>query len=143
LNVNEQLAKPLNDMIRGAQIQMPEQIREMVEEGLKNTRTSWDAISSSLNDAAAVQTNATQALGDQVVSNMTTNIDATLDAVQALTKARTLSDVQSIQANFVQDHMTRSMKQWNEWMSLSMKIGESAAATVSSMASAATRTAKR
>lgn len=141
--MNEQLAKPLNDMIRGAQIQMPEQIREMVEEGLKNTRTSWDAISSSLNDAAAVQTNATQALGDQVVSNMTTNIDATLDAVQALTKARTLSDVQSIQANFVQDHMARMMKQWNEWMSLSMKVGENAATTVSSMATAATRAAKR
>ena len=141
--MNEQLAKPLNDMIRGAQIQMPEQIREMVEEGLKNTRTSWDAISSSLNNAAAVQTNATQALGDQVVSNMTTNIDATLDAVQALTKARTLSDVQSIQANFVQDHMARMMKQWNEWMSLSMKVGENAAATVSSMATAATRAAKR
>jgi len=141
--VNEQLAKPLNDMIRGAQIQMPEQIREMVEEGLKNTRTSWDAISSSLNDAAVVQTNATQALGDQVVSNMTTNFDATLDAVEALTRARTLSDVQSIQANFVQDHMARMMKQWNEWMSLSMKVGENAAATVSSMATAATRAAKR
>ncbi len=141
--MNQQLAKPLNDMIRGAQIQMPEQIREMVEEGLKNTRTSWDAISSSLNDAAAVQTNATQALGDQVVSNMTTNIDATLDAVQALTKARTLSDVQSIQAKFVQDHMARMMKQWNEWMSLSMKVGQDTAATVSSMATTATRTAKR
>jgi hypothetical protein len=141
--VNQQLAKPLNDMIRGAQIQMPEQIREMVEEGLKTTRTSWDAISSSLNDAAAVQTNATQALGDQVVSNMTTNIDATLDAVQALTKARTLSDVQSIQAKFVQDHMARMMKQWNEWMSLSMKVGQDTAATVSSMATTATRTAKR
>ena len=141
--MNQQLAKPLNDMIRGAQIQMPEQIREMVEEGLKNTRTSWDAISSSLNNAAAVQTNATQALGDQVVSNMTTNIDATLDAVQALTKARTLSDVQSIQAKFVQDHMARMMKQWNEWMSLSMKVGQDTAATVSSMATTATRTAKR
>ncbi len=141
--MNQQLAKPLNDMIRGAQIQVPEQIREMVEEGLKNTRTSWDAISSSLNDAAAVQTNATQALGDQVVSNMTTNIDATLDAVQALTKARTLSDVQSIQAKFVQDHMARMMKQWNEWMSLSMKVGQDTAATVSSMATTATRTAKR
>ncbi len=141
--MNQQLAKPLNDMIRGAQIQMPEQIREMVEEGLKNTRTSWDAISSSLNNAAAVQTNATQALGDQVVSNMTTNIDATLDAVQALTKARTLSDVQTIQANFVQDHMARMMTQWNEWMSLSMKVGENAAATASSMATAATRAAKR
>ena len=141
--MNQQLAKPLNDMIRGAQIQMPEQIREMVEEGLKTTRTSWDAISSSLNNAAAAQTNATQALGDQVVSNMTTNIDATLDAVQALTKARTLSDVQTIQANFVQDHMARMMTQWNEWMSLSMKVGENAAATVSSMATAATRAAKR
>ena len=141
--MNQQLAKPLNDMIRGAQIQMPEQIREMVEEGLKTTRTSWDAISSSLNEAAAVQTNATQALGDQVVSNMTTNIDATLDAVQALTKARTLSDVQGIQAKFVQDHMARMMTQWNEWMSLSMKVGENAAATVSSMATAATRAAKR
>ena len=141
--MNQQLAKPLNDMIRGAQIQVPEQIREMVEEGLKNTRTSWDSISSSLNDAAAVQTNATQALGDQVVSNMTTNIDATLDAVQALTKARTLSDVQGIQAKFVQDHMARMMTQWNEWMSLSMKVGENAAATVSSMATAATRAAKR
>jgi hypothetical protein len=130
-------------MIRGAQIQMPEQIREMVEEGLKKTRTSWDAISSSLNDAAAVQTNATQALGDQVVSNMTTNIDATLDAVQALTKARTLSDVQSIQAKFVQDHMARMMKQWNEWMSLSMKVGQDTAATVSSMATTATRSTKR
>lgn len=141
--MNQQLAKPLNDMIRGAQIQVPEQIREMVEEGLKNTRTSWDAISSSLNDAAAVQTNATQALGDQVVSNMTTNIDATLDAVQALTKARTLSDVQSIQAKFVQDHMARMMKQWNEWMSLSMKVGQDTAATVSSMATTATRSTKR
>jgi hypothetical protein len=141
--VNEQLVKPLNDMIRGSQIQMPEQIREMVEEGLKNTRTSWDAISSSLNNAATVQTNATQALGNQVVSNMTTNIDATLDAVQALTKARTLSDVQTIQANFVQDHMARMMTQWNEWMSLSMKVGENAAATVSSMATTATRAAKR
>ena len=141
--MNQQLAKPLNDMIRGAQIQMPEQIREMVEEGLKKTRTSWDAISSSLNDAAAVQTNATQALGDQVVSNMTTNIDATLDAVQALTKARTLSDVQSIQAKFVQDHMARMMKQWNEWMSLSMKVGQDTAATVSSMATTATRSTKR
>ena len=141
--MNQQLVKPLNDMIRGSQIQMPEQIREMVEEGLKTTRTSWDAISSSLNDAAAVQTNATQALGDQVVSNMTTNIDATLDAVQALTKARTLSDVQTIQANFVQDHMARMMKQWNEWMSLSMKVGQDTAATVSSMATTATRTAKR
>jgi len=141
--VNQQLAKPLNDMIRGSQIQMPEQIREMVEEGLKNTRTSWDAISSSLNNAAAVQTNATQALGDQVVSNMTTNIDATLDAVQALTKARTLSDVQSIQAKFVQDHMARMMKQWNEWMSLSMKVGQDTAATVSSMATTATRSTKR
>ena len=141
--MNEQLVKPLNDMIRGAQIQMPEQIREMVEEGLKKTRTSWDAISSSLNDAAAVQTNATQALGDQVVSNMTTNIDATLDAVQALTKARTLSDVQSIQAKFVQDHMARMMKQWNEWMSLSMKVGQDTAATVSSMATTATRSTKR
>jgi len=141
--VNQQLAKPLNDMIRGAQIQMPEQIREMVEEGLKNTRTSWDAISSSLNNAAAVQTNATQALGDQVVSNMTTNIDATLDAVQALTKARTLSDVQGIQAKFVQDHMARMMTQWNEWMSLSMKVGQDTAATVSSMATTATRSTKR
>jgi len=141
--VNQQLVKPLNDMIRGAQIQVPEQIREMVEEGLKNTRTSWDAISSSLNDAAAVQSNATQALGDQVASNMTTNIDATLDAVQALTKARTLSDVQTIQANFVRDHMARMMKQWNEWMSLSMKVGQDTTATVSSMATTATRTAKR
>ena len=141
--MNEQLVKPLNDMIRGAQIQMPEQIREMVEEGLKNTRTSWDTISSSLNDAAVVQSNATQALGDQVLSNMTTNFDATLDAVQALTKAKTLSDVQNIQANFVRDHMTRTMKQWNEWMGLSMKVGQDAAATVSSMATAATRAAKR
>jgi len=141
--VNEQLAKPLNDMIRGAQIQMPEQIREMVEEGLKNTRTSWDAISSSLNDAAAIQANATQALGDQVVSNMTTNIDATLDAVQALTKARTLSEVQSIQVGFVHDHIGRMMKQWNDWMSLSMKVGEEAASTVSAMATPSTRIAKK
>ena len=90
--MNEQLAKPLNDMIRGAQIQMPEQIREMVEEGLKNTRTSWDAISSSLNDAAIVQTNAAKAFGDQVMRNVTANFDATLDTVEAVTKARTLSD---------------------------------------------------
>jgi hypothetical protein len=35
------------------------------------------------------------------------------------------------------------MKQWNEWVSLSMKVGENAATTVSSMATAATRAAKR
>ena len=141
--MNEQLVKPLNDMIRGAQIQVPEEVLEMFEEGLKNTRTSWDAISSSLNDAAVAQTNATKILGDQLLQNMTANFDATSDAVQALTKAKTLSDVQNIQVNFVQDHMARMMKQWNEWMSLSMKVGENAATTVSSMATAATRAAKR
>ena len=74
---------------------------------------------------------------------MTTNFDATLDAVEALTRARTLSDVQSIQANFVQDHMARMMKQWNDWWSLSMKVGEEAASTVSAMATPSTRIAKK
>ena len=36
--MNEQLAKPLNEMIRSAQIQVPEQVRDMIEEGLKNSR---------------------------------------------------------------------------------------------------------
>jgi len=141
--VNEQLAKPLNDMIRGAQIQVPEEVMEMFEEGLKNTRTSWDAISSSLNDAAVVQTNATKAFGDQVMRNMTANFDATLDTVEAVTKARTLSEVQSIQVGFVHDHIGRMMKQWNDWMSLSMKVGEKAASTVSAMPTAVTRTSKK
>ncbi len=141
--MNEQLAKPLNDMIRGAQIQVPEEVMEMFEEGLKNTRTSWDAISSSLNDAAIVQTNATKAFGDQVMRNVTANFDATLDTVEAVTKARTLSEVQSIQASFVQDHIGRMMKQWNDWVSLSMKVGEKAASTVSAMPTAVTRTSKK
>ncbi len=141
--MNEQLAKPLNDMIRNAQIQVPQQVRDMIEEGLKNTRTSWDAISSSLNDAAVAQTKASQALGDQFLHNMTANLDATSDAVQALTKAKTLSDLQNIQVNFVRDHTARMMKQWNDWLSLSMKVGEDAAATLSAMATAPTRTAKK
>ena len=141
--MNEQLAKPLNDMIRNAQIQVPEQVRDMIEEGLKNTRTSWDAMSSSLNDAAVAQANASKALGDQFRHNMTANFDATSDAVQALTKAKTLSDVQNIQVNFVRDHTARMMKQWNDWLSLSMKVGEDAAASVSAMSTAATRTAKK
>lgn len=141
--MNEHLAKPLNDMIRGAQIQVPEEVMEMFEEGLKNARTSWDAISSSLNDAAVVQTDATKAFGDQILRNMTANVDATLDTVEAVMKARTLSEVQSIQVSFVQDHMTLMTKQLHEWMGLSMKVGEDAAATVSAMATAATGTAKR
>ena len=141
--MNEQLAKPLNDMIRNAPIQVPEQVRDMIEEGLKNTRTSWDAMSSSLNDAAVAQANASKALGDQFLHNMTANFDATSDAVQALTKAKTLSDVQNIQVNFVRDHTARMMKQWNDWLSLSMKVGEDAAASVSAMSRAATRTAKK
>jgi len=141
--VNEQLVKPLNDMIRSAQIQVPEQVQDMIEEGLKNTRTSWDAISSSLNDAAVAQTNATKFLGDQLLHNMTANFDATSDAVQALTKAKTLSDVQNIQVNFVRDHTARMMKQWNDWWSLSMKVGEEAASTVSAMATPSTRIAKK
>ncbi len=141
--MNEQLAKPLNDMIQGAQIQVPEQVREMIEEGLKNTRTSWDVISSSAKDAATVQTKTIKTLGDQVLQNMTANFDATSDAVQALSKAKTLSDVQSIQINFVRDHTARLMKQWNDWLSLSMKLGEDAAETLSAMSTAATRTAKK
>ena len=141
--MNEQLSKPFNDMIRSAQIQVPEQVQDMIEEGLKNTRTSWDAISSSLNDATVAQTNATKILGDQLLQNMTANFDATSDAVQALTKAKTLSDVQNIQVNFVRDHTARMMKQWNDWWSLSMKVGEEAASTVSAMATPSTRIAKK
>jgi hypothetical protein len=141
--VNEQLAKPLNDMIQGAQIQVPEQVREMIEEGLKNTRTSWGAISSSAKNAAAVQTKAIKTLGDQVLQNMTANFDATLDAAQALAKARTLSEAQNVQANFFRDHMARTMKQWNEWLNLSISVSEEAAVTVSTMATAVTQTAKK
>ena len=141
--MNEQLTKPLNDMIRSAQIQVPEQVQDMIEEGLKNTRTSWDAISSSLKDAAVAQTNATKILGDELLHNMTANFDATSDAVEALTKAKTLSDVQNIQVNFVRDHTARMMKQWNDWWSLSMKVGEEAASTVSAMATPSTRIAKK
>jgi len=66
-----------------------------------------------------------------------------LDAAQALAKARTLSEAQNVQANFIHDHMTRTMKQWNDWFNLSMRVSEEAAATVSTMATAATRTAKK
>ena len=141
--MNEQLAKPLNEMIRGAQIEVPEQIRKMIEKSIDNTRTSWDVVSSSLNNAATSQTNATKTLSDQVWHNMTTNFDATLDMAQALTKAKTLSEVQSVQANFFREHITRTMNQWNEWLNFSMKLSEEAAATVSAMATAAKRTAKR
>jgi hypothetical protein len=130
-------------MIQGAQIHMPEPVREMVEEGLKKTQSSWNAISSSLTEAAVVQATATKAVGEQVLQNMTVNFDATLDAAHALTNAKTLSEVQSIQVNFVHDYMTRMMTQFNEWMNLSMKVHEDAAEVVSTMATAATETVKR
>jgi hypothetical protein len=66
-----------------------------------------------------------------------------LDAAQALTKAKTLSEFQSIQANFVHDYMTRMMTQFNEWMSLSMKVHEDASEVVSTMATTVTETVKR
>jgi len=130
-------------MIQGAQIHMPEPVRDMVEEGLKKTQSSWNAISSSLTEAAVVQATATKAVGEQVLQNMTVNFDATLDAAHALTNAKTLSEVQSIQVNFVHDYMTRMMTQFNEWMNLSMKVHEDAAEVVSTMATAATETVKR
>ena len=141
--MNQQLTTPLSEMIQGAQIHMPEPVREMVEEGLKKTQSSWNAISSSLTEAAVVQATATKAVGEQVLQNMTVNFDATLDAAHALTNAKTLSEVQSIQVNFVHDYMTRMMTQFNEWMNLSMKVHEDAAEVVSTMATAATETVKR
>jgi hypothetical protein len=130
-------------MIQGAQIHMPEPVRDMVEEGLKKTQSSWNAISSSLTEAAVVQATATKAVGEQVLQNMTVNFDATLDAAHALTNAKTLSEVQSIQVNFVHGYMTRMMTQFNEWVNLSMKVHEDAAEVVSTMATAVTETVKR
>lgn len=141
--MNQQLTTPLSEMIQGAQIHMPEPVRDMVEEGLKKTQSSWNAISSSLTEAAVVQATATKAVGEQVLQNMTVNFDATLDAAHALTNAKTLSEVQSIQVNFVHDYMTRMMTQFNEWMNLSMKVHEDAAEVVSTMATAVTETVKR
>lgn len=141
--MNQQLTTPLSEMIQGAQIHMPEPVRDMVEEGLKKTQSSWNAISSSLTEAAVVQATATKAVGEQVLQNMTVNFDATLDAAHALTNAKTLSEVQSIQVNFVHDYMTRMMTQFNEWMNLSMKVQEDAAEVVSTMATAVTETVKR
>jgi len=141
--VNQQLTTPLSEMIQGAQIHMPEPVRDMVEEGLKKTQSSWNAISSSLTEAAVVQATATKAVGEQVLQNMTVNFDATLDAAHALTNAKTLSEVQSIQVNFVHGYMTRMMTQFNEWMNLSMKVHEDAAEVVSTMATAVTETVKR
>jgi hypothetical protein len=140
--VNQLLANPLSELISGGQIQVPAQVKEMMEEGLGRARTAWGTACATVKDAADAQSSATKTIGDHLARSMTVNVNAAFDAAQALTKARTLAQAQSIQVDFIQDHMSRMMEQSRQWIDLNAKIGQELAAAVSEMASAAAKTTR-
>ena len=117
-----QIANQFNDFVRDGQLHVPEPVRDLVGENLAKARTAWSAGTSTIRDATTLQQNVTKALGDHALQCATKNIDATLDAVQALSKSQTIAEVQKIQTAFVQEQMARWVDQSQMFMELAGKV---------------------
>ena len=117
-----QIANQFNDFVRDGQLHVPEPVRDLVAENLTKARTAWSAGTLTIRDATMLQQNVTEALGDHALQCATKNIDATLDAVQALSKSQTIAEVQNIQTAFVQEQMARWVDQSQMFMELAGKV---------------------
>lgn len=117
-----QIANQFNEFVRDGQLHVPEPVRDLVAENLTKARTAWSAGTLTIRDATMLQQNVTEALGDHALQCATNNIDATLDAVQALSKSQTIAEVQKIQAAFVQEQMARWVDQSQMFMELAGKV---------------------
>lgn len=143
--MNPEIARQFENIVCGTEVQIPEQVKAMIEDSLEKARTLYEGMSPNIKAGAkaygdvveALQTGS-KALGEQLLKNATANVDATFNAAHAVARARTIPEVVSIQTQFGQQQMARMAEQMHALFDLTTKLGSETAVGLSAMVGAAT-----
>jgi hypothetical protein len=143
--MNEQITRQVIELFSptsGASI--PGNIQSIAEETVAKSREAYSRINSvakdgvkALEDLMTSTYAGVRTIGEQVLLNAEANAQATFDAAQSISRAKTLPEVLRIQSSYFQKHFTEASAQTKELFDLWAKVAQQ---TVEATNSAASKT---
>jgi len=145
--MNEQINRVSEEFLKAAQqARLPENVQAMAQEGVAKARETYDKLSAVAQDQAKVleqvvasQAAGAKAFGDKILQNVFANTEAAFDAAAAIARSRSLPDAAKIQADFMQQQLSKAGEQSKELFELSTRLAQQ---TFDSMNTAATKSFK-
>jgi hypothetical protein len=141
--MNEDFAHQASEMFGAAKnARIPDSVQTLAEESVANTREAYRKINTVANDGAKMleevvltaQAGA-RALREKLMTNANQNVEATLDAAQAIARARTLPEVARLQADLTHHQLNIASAQTRELFELSAEIAKQTLKTVNAAVS--------
>jgi hypothetical protein len=131
-----QIIGSFEKIIAGMNINVPAQITDMIQGSLKQSITAYENAAESmkscgeaLNTMIGKQQALTREIGERVLHNATTNIEASVDVAKKLAASRSFQEAMKIQTEFAQAQSKRFADQAEGMLSLAMKASSEAVAS--------------
>ena len=107
---------------------VPEQVQSLIQDSVAKSRDVYSKTAAAAQDGTKILTelaetswSSTKMLNDKMLQNMSVNAEASFDAVQAMAKATSFSEVAKIQSEFVQQLTAKTAVQSKEFFDLSAR----------------------
>jgi hypothetical protein len=136
--MKEESAHQAGEMFGAAKnARIPDNVQAFAEESVAQTREAYRKITTLAKDGAKVLEDVVltaqagaKALGDKVMTNANTNVEAAFDAARAVARARTLPEVARVQADLMHRQLAVANEQTKELLDLSTNIAMQTLKTV-------------
>lgn len=140
--MNEQFMKQTEEMMAAAKnIQMPENVQAMAEEGVARGRETYEKITAvareattGMEEVTVAQTRGARELSEQFFDVMAANTEAAFDAAAAMAGAKSLPEAARMQADFVQQQMAKAGEQTKELYETSSRVTRETVETLNQVA---------
>jgi len=132
--MNKPLTRRAQEMLSAAMVgHIPENIRAIAEDRLAKTRTSYTKINSvtkdsvkALEDIFDAAHSGAKMISEKILRNTEENVEAALDAAEAIARAKTLPEAATLQANFMRRQLALVGTQTQEIFEISAKVAQQA-----------------
>ncbi len=145
--MNKPITRRAQEMLNAAMVgRIPENVRMIAEDSVAKSRSVYSKIGivtkdrmKALENIIDVANRGAKTIGEKILRNTEANVEAALDAAEDIARAKTLSEVATLQADFVRQQLTNVGTQAQEIFEISAKVAQHA---FESMNSATTTTYK-
>jgi hypothetical protein len=122
---------------------IPENVRSIAAGSIAKTRTTYTKINNvtqdgikALEEIFDTAHSGAKTIGEKMRRNMEVNVQAALDAAEDIARAKTLSEVATLQANFLRHQMAIVGTQTQEILQISAKVSQQAFESMNSATTA-------
>ncbi|MFM7084704.1 MAG: phasin family protein [Hyphomicrobium sp.] len=110
---------------------VPESLANLAENAVSKSRELFDKVSVATQDNAKVAENVlatvqngASSLGKRMLDNTVANADAAFEAARAIARARSVPEIASLQAEFIQQQLSTAAHQSKDMLELSTRIAQ-------------------